>query len=327
VDVCGLIKQCRDDIRRQWDCEPAWPHTDPECRELSEPWVLYLCYDEKPSRGITALRGSSGTACCSRCSNSVSAHCGCGCHAKTSGTTQTAYRPSARITALQCEPTVTCEGYTFQIRKAPRTTSQGDLGAMINRISACIRDLVPLSQELQRIQEGSLNAVKAKLRTFLDEHAIQNCELYQKIQDLSPEPVGILHPLLVEFLQECLCSALLPPCPEPVEDNCVPLATVTVNCKDGCRIERVCNWEQRRVVITVPNLEYWFAALLRQSGLTKFLTELCCRLSEQESTPRNFLSTLLSNAVTNPGQITSPSVYQQLGVILREFLSKFSVNP
>src|SRR6266511_2287247 len=183
VDVCGLIKQCRDDVRRQWDCDPAWPRTDPNCRELSEECVLYLCYDEKPSRGITALRGSSGASCCSRCSGGGSAHCGCGCHAKTNGTTQTAYRPAARTTALQCEPTVTCEGYTFQIRKVPKTRSQGDLGAMINRISACLSDLVTLNQELQALSTalpGSLNAMRAKLRAFLDEHAIQNCALYQK---------------------------------------------------------------------------------------------------------------------------------------------------
>ena len=25
VNVCDLIKRCRDDMQRQWDCEPAWP--------------------------------------------------------------------------------------------------------------------------------------------------------------------------------------------------------------------------------------------------------------------------------------------------------------
>jgi len=335
VDVCGLIKQCRDDVRWQWDCEPAWPRPDPNSRDLSEEWVLYLCYDEKPSRGITALRGSSGAACCSRCSGGGSAHCGCGCHAQTNSSTQTAYRPATRTTALQCEPTVTCEGYTFQIRKVPQTSSRGGFGAMVNRMSACLSDLVTLNQELHVLHNanlpGSLNAMKAKLRAFLDEHAIQNCALYQKVQDFQSQDMTgggtpqRFPPLLVEFLKDCVCSALLPPCPGPVEDNCVPLATVTVNNKDGCRIERICNWEQRRTVITFPNLEYWFEVLLRQSSLTDLLTGLCCMPvqvpGDGGATRVDLLSMLFEEAVQREGQVPRSFVYQQLGSILKGLLS------
>ena len=70
--MCALIRQCRDDIRRQWDCEPAWPRPDPNCGAFEE-WVLVPLLREKPSRGITALRGGSGAACCSRCSGGGSA--------------------------------------------------------------------------------------------------------------------------------------------------------------------------------------------------------------------------------------------------------------
>ena len=84
VNVCELLKQCRDDIQRHWDCDPAWPRPDPNCDE-EQRWVLYICYDEKPSRGVTALRGGSGPACCSRCSCGGSSGCGCGCHATSNG--------------------------------------------------------------------------------------------------------------------------------------------------------------------------------------------------------------------------------------------------
>ena len=66
-------------------------------------------------------------------------------------------KPAARLrplppslpvhTALQCEPTVTCEGYTFQIRKAPKTTSQGDSGDGDNRVFGLHCDLVTLDEE------------------------------------------------------------------------------------------------------------------------------------------------------------------------------------
>src|SRR5262245_11158982 len=163
VNVCGLIKKCRDDIQRQWDCEPAWPQPQPDC-EQDQPWVLYLCYDEKPSRGITALRGGSSAACCSRCSCGGSSSCGCGCHEKMNGQTKSSWRPTPPKTPPQCEPTITCEGYTFQIRKAPKITSNSDPGAMINNIAACLKSLAGLQQTLN----GLSNAANQPLNAIVD---------------------------------------------------------------------------------------------------------------------------------------------------------------
>src|SRR5215831_9570689 len=59
VNVCDLIKKCREDQQRQWDCDPAWPQPQPDCNDQDERWVLYVCYDEKTSRGITPLRAAS----------------------------------------------------------------------------------------------------------------------------------------------------------------------------------------------------------------------------------------------------------------------------
>src|SRR5262245_39829148 len=78
VNVCDLINRCR--TQKEWDCDPAWPNPNPICGDQDQQWVLYICYDEKPSRGITALRGSTSAPCCSRCSCGGSSSCGCGCH-------------------------------------------------------------------------------------------------------------------------------------------------------------------------------------------------------------------------------------------------------
>src|SRR5262245_42016047 len=107
VNICALIKQCQDQIQKQWDCDPAWPKPAPICGDENEPWVLYVCYDEKPSRGVMPLRGASGGACCSRCSCGGSSGCGCGCHEKTNGSSKAACRPARPKTPAQCEPTVT----------------------------------------------------------------------------------------------------------------------------------------------------------------------------------------------------------------------------
>jgi len=39
----------------------------PDCDETNCDWVLAICYDEKPARGVAALRAKS-EPCCSRCS-------------------------------------------------------------------------------------------------------------------------------------------------------------------------------------------------------------------------------------------------------------------
>jgi len=56
VDIGKHIQACRQ-VQRQVNCEPPWPTSSTECQEHTEDWVLALCYAEKQSRGITALKG------------------------------------------------------------------------------------------------------------------------------------------------------------------------------------------------------------------------------------------------------------------------------
>jgi len=337
VNVCELIKKCREDAQRQWDCDPAWPSPAPDCGDQDEPWILYLCYAEQPSRGVTALRGASGAACCSRCSCGGSSSCGCGCHAKTNGATKNGCHTARPKTPAQCEPTLTCEGYTFQLRKVQPLADRPP-GALVARLTECLNDLAKI-QRAATAGANNFNEIKAALLDFLDRHAIHNCRLEQIIRELNPtsDPAtgGVtpsdIAPLLQELLRECFCSALLPPCPEPVEENCVPIAAITVNCKDGCRVVRVCNWEQRRIVVTFPNLEYWFDALLRQSGLADALAQFCC--APQRRAPdlaagrfaaaADPVGNMLDEAARNRGQVDTQSIYKTLGEILKGLLSRF----
>jgi len=64
VNVCELIQYCR---QQQFDCDPLFPLPQPICGDEDQDWILYLCYDEKPSRGITPLQSGRGAACCSKC--------------------------------------------------------------------------------------------------------------------------------------------------------------------------------------------------------------------------------------------------------------------
>ncbi|GGL14615.1 hypothetical protein GCM10011588_31430 [Nocardia jinanensis] len=60
--------------------------------------------------------------------------------------------------------------------------------------------------------------------------------------------------LVLIYLRDCLCFALLPPCPPETCDDRVMLACVTV--RDG-RVVRVCNLSCRRYAGSFVNREYW----------------------------------------------------------------------
>jgi hypothetical protein len=284
VNVCELLRKCREDMQRHWECDPEWPRPQPEC-EQDQQWVLYICYEEKSSRGITALRGSSAPACCSGCSCGGSSACGCGCHGQHDRQIKSSYRPPQKRAPLpQCEPTITCEGYMFQLRKVPLERQRPDPDAMFNRIEKCLSDLANIRQSIS-ISPDNINGIREELLLLLERHGIQNCDLHRRLLQPSalvpPIPpdvaINFFRDFIREAIRECLCSGLIPPCPQPMDDDCVPLARVTVNCKNGCRVVRVCNWENRRIVPTLPGLEYWLEGFVRNSGITEFLVKICCR--------------------------------------------------
>ena len=54
VNVCELIQRCN----KHPVCDPPYQSPPPVCTGGTERWVLAVCYDEKPTRGITALTGA-----------------------------------------------------------------------------------------------------------------------------------------------------------------------------------------------------------------------------------------------------------------------------
>jgi hypothetical protein len=89
--------------------------------------------------------------------------------------------------------------------------------------------------------------------------------------------------ILWEYALECICSAFLPPCPCPVNDDRVPIATVTIQktSANPCQLVKVCNLDVRKFCTTFPALQYWlspFGALAR--GLRAGLANLCCTIPQ-----------------------------------------------
>jgi hypothetical protein len=306
VDVCALINRCRDQERHPVDCEPPRPVNTAECQDVLEQWILAIRFTERPSRGITALRGGGTPPCCSRCACGGSSSCGCGCHesgvsAKKATTgvsarslSTDAFRTFQRTARNQCEPTVLCEGYEFEVYKAPaQDAEQENLGAMVERFEACVKGLFavepPLPDNRERWQEWCCQ-LKENWADFFATHPLHDCRVLEQLRLVTcPVPNAAqtsaqyrlavllqLAPILGEYLRSCLCSALLPPCPPPTDDSRVPLATITIRKRD-CKIMRVCNVGPRKFLTTFPNLQYWLSVLPFVRQLRRLLDQVCCR--------------------------------------------------
>ena len=326
VDVCALIKKCKDEERRRWECElfGTTGQGNQDCRNVTEEWVLTVRYEERPSRGVTSLKGSgSGSSC--GCGGSGSGGCGCsgggsktcGCGSQHGGGSYGSGKKGAshcgcgttqgkKSVPAQCEPTVTCEGYVFEVCKVTpqmKNDDKKDPGAIVTRFMNCLRDFfeaMPQVPSTNPQQPGPPAAwhewccdLKEALLDYLASHPVYDCLLAERIaqfqcpeltpnnQQTYPALVqqavkAVLVPVAAEYIRYCLCAALLPPCPAPVEDPRVPLASITVR-RDNCRIVRVCNLSYRKFVTTFPNLQYWLSWIPFMRQFRVLLERICCR--------------------------------------------------
>jgi hypothetical protein len=149
--------------------------------------------------------------------------------------------------------------------------------------------------------------VKQALIDYLQTHTTYDCQLDEKLAAFVCPPVpqemsaGDYYKLVVasmnglmelgtSYLQYCMCSRLIPPCPGPVEDPRVPLAKITV-CGDDCRVVRVCNVGVRKYVLTFPLIEYFLGGLGLGNIWQRRLDEICCPDEVEEPQPKPGLGT------------------------------------
>jgi hypothetical protein len=92
--------------------------------------------------------------------------------------------------------------------------------------------------------------------------------------------VAEVQALVLRHLIDCICLALMPPCPPDPGDDRLVLGCVTV--RDG-HIVDVCNWKGRRQAITWPVVRWWLSALPLEAALWRLLERLCCGEREGEA--------------------------------------------
>jgi hypothetical protein len=252
---------------------------------------------------MTPLKSSSGSACCSRCSCGGSSGCGCGCGGASASTSSSSgcgcgcksTKPKRPAAPPQCEPTVLCEGYTFEVCKMPpQNPRQVDLGALLDRLVCCGKLLVdhivaiPADHSIPSLKNWCCS-LRESLAELFASHPGHSCTIAELIGSMCGNPDQNTNPavylnqvltvavkIMQQFLLDCFCSAFLPPCPGPVNDDRIFLATITVQKKD-CKILEICNWDVRRFVITFPVLSYWLSWLPLGKLIKAAIARICCR--------------------------------------------------
>ena len=308
VDVGALIREHRKQ-RTRVDCEPYGRRPADDCEAARQDWILGICYDEQPSRGITTLRDSGACGCsCGSCSSNGNGngHSNGGTH-RADACSCSGIR--SRSTPVQCEPTQICEGYRFVLTKAPpknvfepRPGLGTSLGASTQpaadelspRIVACLTDLITRMRQLTGVEGSAAELIqlccdlKAELRDIIDTSTVHDCMLGARLNDIlcpdasddeaqgkALQAIQQLVLIAIDLFRSCVCSALLPPCSVGSEDDCIPIATLTVRTAD-LRVLSICNWSSRRFAVNFPMLGYWLGWLPIFDTLRETVARLCC---------------------------------------------------
>jgi hypothetical protein len=322
VNVCDLIARCRpsDDMCLS---APGGASFD-DCGGGTEDWVLGICYTEKASRGVTALLnqadprksacgcgGGCGCGGAKTAAKKANGSCGCGC-----GGQKAAAR---KAPPPECEPTLTCEGATFAAWKVSGNYQPSpSWGAAATRFICCVRPfLTSLGQYPTNASADELSKwyfdLREAVREFLLQEGLYDCAVAGKLAAATTPATGEKNDLALKssvlqatysllavavlVVQKCFCAALLPPCPEAADTDCVPIATVTVK-RRSCEVVKVCDISARKFLVTIPNIEYWlsFFTTFQAKGnggfgsLKQLFEGLCCTDLER------WLRTYVANA-------------------------------
>jgi len=308
VDVAAMIRALRQAVSR--NCAP-FQNQPVDCEAATQRWILNVCYDEQPARPVTTLTPRTGGGGCSGgCSGSGgSGGCGCGGSGSTSqassSTTGAASfcgcnSASSSTTprgAVACEPTVICEGFRFTLTKQPPATDKRGastvIGPLATAVKACLAALAAaITQAPEKPTAAQLvqyaYQLKADLRAIIESAAVHDCLLGRRLADIAlPDPadqdaeakaqvaITAMLAIAVDIYRECICSSLLPPCPDDCCDACVPLATLTVRSAD-LQVLDVCNWSSRKFAVTLPMLGYWLGWLPFVQTIRQAISRLCC---------------------------------------------------
>jgi hypothetical protein len=205
VNVCDLINQCKP----RNDCDPYGAQPPADCKQGTQRFVLSICYNETPSRGVQPLMSEP---CACDCGGSCGGGCGCNgskagctCGSRTTAPAKLPTRTPSVYNA-QCEPTLICEDFKFTATKYVPTTTNSDVsrfgvwgliatkatqfGPLLTRLMLCYFKAQEIKSAYTSQSLGDLNASQlaaiyseygAALRDFAETHLTHRCDLARKL--------------------------------------------------------------------------------------------------------------------------------------------------
>jgi hypothetical protein len=306
-NVLEAIDACNRQMRQQQaDCVQR-PGGTTECG-TDGCWYLYIRYHETAARPSAALRAPAQAVACTCGGPSGCAQpCNCGgcgppkAMANGNGTKANGSSVATRTPlGVACEPTRVCEGYTLGVCRIPvqNEPSTRDLlqGTLLGAIYTCFLDIQtlkgqePTGNSIAQLQGACCQFLQA-VRDYVATHPQTRCQALDEIAMLQcpqPQPdetlsayqqqvtalVQTIEQGFLSFFQECLCQALLPPCPTDPGDDRLLLASV---CISQGKIVDICNWAGRKFAVTVPMLRWWLSIFPIEALLRRFVERLCCQ--------------------------------------------------
>lgn len=142
----------------------------------------------------------------------------------------------------------------------------------------------------QDVYTAYLQSRQALFDLFTENPFGVRCRLMQLLRDVEHTPPGPndtvaaytmatqlpaynLAALLVMYVIDCICMAILPACaPEPC-DNRLVLACVTVR---GGKVESICNYSCRTFAGAFPSMFHWLSVVPLVPALQRVLKLICC---------------------------------------------------
>jgi len=353
-NVLKAIQACCAPAKKQTaNCSPLRYNPSPTCKGSKQEWCITIQYREQASRMVTPLTNATSQSTCS---------CGCG-SGKTNGgsggsnassgscsSSSAAQSTSSTAPAGACEATRIVEG--FELGVVPATEVAAELkavspGSLTYQLDECTAGLLALAEQMPKIDsQGSSEAAYQSLCSFFStvqsffsaDTTLTHCSLLEKLsgikivsgQDIAMY-LGIaaeLKKLIAFAYLDCLCYAVVPPCPPPPCDNRIVLACLTI--QDG-RITDICHFPGRKQLITLQTLGYWLGPLgLDKIGLVleEIFALVCCNAERGLTNPKEIFGDAAYNKemVTTAGITSGADVHRIASHYLSQTLGASVVN-
>jgi hypothetical protein len=243
IDCCGndivvcqeqdydVVKRINEMIKKKKaqssPCEPGVVLEESDCPDQEGKYYLTLSYKEEDAKPVAALKGNDP------CS------------------------------IQSCVPSRTRECFELGLVNYC-TLDPSPEENLFTRMRQCLTLFTETWTRVVGNQFNGENLLKLsadQLKTFISEYykslpSNVHCDLLDQLEEDAGQEQS--YALLVQVLIDCLCQAILNPCPQCGEDDLVILATLTVK---NNKIHKICNFS-RKYILTSLSFNYWFAPFI-----------------------------------------------------------------